>query len=254
MQVKLSAVIITFNEEKNIERCLQSLQAVADEIVVVDSFSTDQTEEICKKFNVRFIQHPFEGHVEQKNWAKDQATFDHILSLDADEALDEKLIASILHTKNNWKHDAFQMNRRTNYCGKWIKHSGWYPDIKVRLFDRRKGKWGGNNPHDKFIPDASIKIQHLKGDLLHYSYYSREEHLIQIHKFSTIGAQALFKKGVRSSYLKLIIKPIARFIKAYILFKGFLDGSEGFTISRLSAYANFLKYSKLLKLQAGKPI
>ncbi len=254
MQVNLSAVIITFNEEKNIGRCLESLNGVADEIIVVDSFSTDRTEEICRKFGVRFIKHAFEGHVEQKNWAKDQAIHQYILSLDADEALSETLTSSVLSAKNNWAHDAYQMNRRTNYCGKWINHSGWYPDIKVRLFDREKGKWGGNNPHDKFIPDPSVNIQQLKGDLLHYSFYTREEHVQQIHKFSSIGAEALFKKGVKSSYLKLIIKPLARFIKAYLLFKGFLDGSEGFTISRLSAYANYLKYSKLLKLQAGKSI
>lgn len=227
---------------------------VVDEIVVVDSYSTDKTEEICKEFKVNFIQHEFEGHIQQKNWAKEQAASHFVLSLDADEALDENLSASIREVKQNWSADAYSMNRLTNYCGKWIRHTGWYPDVKVRLFDRRKGEWGGLNPHDRFIVNESSSVMHIAGDLLHFSFYTREEHLQQIHKFSTIGANALLQKGVKSSWLKILIKPLARFIKAYLIFKGFLDGKEGFTISRLSAYANYLKYTKLLKLQKGGTI
>ncbi len=249
MQVKISAVIITFNEEKNIERCLKSVSVVADEIVVVDSYSTDKTESICKAFNVRFIQHEFIGHIEQKNWAKDQAAHDYILSMDADEALDDQLCESILEAKNNWSFDSHRMHRLTNYCGQWIHHSGWYPDIKVRLFDRRKGKWGGRNPHDKYLPVKGARIGYLKGDILHYSFYTRKEHIKQIHYFSDIASKAMFEKGKRSSYLKIVMKPFARFVKAYILNRGFLDGKAGFTISRLSAYANYLKYTKLLKMQ-----
>jgi glycosyltransferase involved in cell wall biosynthesis len=252
MQVKLSAVIITFNEEKNIERCILSIKDIADEILVVDSFSTDETQAICKKYGVRFIQHAFDGHIEQKNRAKALAANEHILSLDADEALGEELKMSILEVKSDWQYDAYKMNRLTNYCGQWIHHSGWYPDTKIRLFDRSKGKWGGTNPHDKFIPQKRASISHLKGDILHYSYYNRDEHLKQIESFSSIGAQALFNKGKKSNWLKIVIKPLARFIKAYILHLGFLDGAAGFTISRLSAYANYLKYVKLKKLQAGE--
>lgn len=254
MQVKVSAVIITFNEEKNIERCLASVSKVADEIIVVDSFSTDGTEEICKKYDVKFIQHEFIGHIEQKNWAKDQATHDYVLSLDADEALDNELKNAILATKENWQFQAYRMNRLTNYCGQWIHHSGWYPDTKTRLFDRRYGHWGGTNPHDKYLPIKAEKVGFLKGDILHYSFYTRTEHLQQIEKFSTIGSKALFEKGVKSSIAKIIVKPIARFIKAFFVHKGFLDGSAGFAISRLSAYSNYLKYSKLRTLhqQAAK--
>lgn len=249
MQVKLSAVIITYNEEKNIERCLQSIYGVVDEIIVVDSFSTDDTELICKKFDVRFIQHEFVGHIEQKNWAKDQAAHDYVLSLDADEALDDELKTSIQAAKDDWKLEAYKMNRLTNYCGQWIYHSGWYPDTKTRLFNRKKGVWGGINPHDKFIPSRPEKIGFLNGKLLHYSFYTREEHLQQIEKFSTIGSKALFEKGVKSSSLKIFLKPLARFIKAFFIHKGFLDGYAGFTISRLSAYSNYLKYKKLKELQ-----
>ena len=165
MEVELSAVIITFNEERNIRRCIESVLEVVDEIVVVDSFSTDKTKTICQEYNVRFIEHPFEGYIEQKNWAKSQATHNCILSLDADEALDGRLKESILKIKSDWKY-AYKMNRLTNYCGKWIHHSGWYPDTKLRLFDRREGDWGGINPHDKFIVKNSEKVKHLEGDIL----------------------------------------------------------------------------------------
>ena len=140
MEVQISAVIITFNEEKNIERCLQSLQGIVDEIVVVDSFSKDQTKSICEKYNVKFVEHAFEGHIEQKNYAITQASYPYVLSLDADEALDETLKSSILKVKKNWTHDGYSMNRLTNYCGSWIKHCGWYQDTKLRLWDARKGE------------------------------------------------------------------------------------------------------------------
>ena len=132
---KLSVVIITFNEEKNIARCLASIENIADDIVVVDSFSTDKTEQICLKFKVRFIQHKFEGHIQQKNWALQHAKYPHVLSLDADEALDEKLKSQIESIKGNWIADGYTMNRLTNYCGQWIKHCGWYPDKKLNNYD-----------------------------------------------------------------------------------------------------------------------
>ena len=254
MQVKLSAVIITFNEEKNIERCIGSLTEVADEILVVDSFSTDATKEICKRYEVRFVEHEFEGHIQQKNWAKSQAKYDCVLSLDADEAIDEILKSSIVQVKNNWKYDSWKMNRLTNYCGQWIRHSGWYPDRKIRLFDRNKGEWGGQNPHDTFIPINKNDVGFLKGDILHYSFYTKEQHLNQIDYFSTIAAKALFENGKRSSILKSLVKALARFIKTFLIKKGFLDGNAGFTIARLSAYANYLKYVKLKKLQKGEKI
>lgn len=245
---KISATIITFNEEKNIERCLKSLQDVADEIVVVDSYSTDKTEEICSKYHVKFFKNPFEGHIEQKNYAITLATYPHILSLDADEALSPKLKESILKVKNNWSADGYYFNRMTNYCGKWIKHSGWYPDRKLRLWDSRKGKWGGVNPHDKFLMEKGSEEQHINGDLLHYSYGSYSEHVIQIDKFSTIQANEMFKKKKSISILIIIIKPFFKFIRHYFLKLGFLDGFAGFIISINSAYGQFLRYIKLKHL------
>ncbi len=190
--VKLSVVIITFNEERDIERCIKSVKNLADDLVIVDSFSTDKTEEICKKYDLRFIQHKFSGHIQQKNWAITQAKYSHILSLDADEALSEELTKSIKKAKDNWEFDAYYFNRLNNYCGKWIKHTSMYPDRKLRLWDSRKGSWGGINPHDKFILNKNATSKFLKGDLLHYVFYSFEEHVKKNDYFSTIAAKELF--------------------------------------------------------------
>lgn len=247
--IPLSVVIITFNEEKNIGRCLDSVKEVADDIVVVDSFSTDKTKEICDSRGVRFVQHKFDGHIEQKNWAITQAKYSYVLSLDADEALSKELKQSILAVKRNWTHDGYYMNRLTNYCGKWIYYCGWYPDRKLRLFDSRKGKWGGTNPHDRyemFDGDKSTKL--LRGDILHYSYYTIEDHYRQVEYFTTIAANAYFNNRQTVSLIKLFASPVVKFIHDYFIKLGFLDGAAGFTISRISAYATFLKYKKLRSL------
>lgn len=246
----LSVVIITFNEEHNITRCLESIKDIADEIVVVDSFSRDRTKEICLSYGVKFIEHPFEGHIEQKNFAITQATHPFILSLDADEAPDEKLRRSILEVKSNKKCDGYKMNRLTNYCGKWIRHSGWYPDTKLRLWDSRKGAWTGINPHDRYEMEEDSKICFLKGDILHYSYYSIDQHYKQLRYFSDIGAKALFNKKKKATIVKRFLSPAFKFVKNYFFKLGFLDGYYGFTVCRLSAYETYLKYRKLKDLES----
>ena len=242
---KISIVIITLNEERNIGRCLASVQSVADEIVVLDSFSTDATEEICRNYKVRFLQHKFEGHIQQKNRAIQLATHDWVLSLDADEALDEQLIKEILRVKDNLSADGYKFNRMTNYCGQWIKHSGWYPDVKLRFWNRNKGSWGGNNPHDKVIMNEGSRIEHLKGNMHHYSYYTIDEHHKQNDYFSTIGAQVLYKKGKKSSIFKAFYKAAWMFFRNYFFKKGFLDGKYGFIICKLTASGTYAKYQKL---------
>ena len=245
---KLSVVIITFNEEKNIARCIQSAKAVADEIIVLDSFSTDKTEEICHSLGgVTFIQHAFDGHIEQKNRAITYATNPYVLSLDADEALDETLTKEIIAVKANWQHDGYTMNRLTNYCGHWVKHCNWYPDKKLRLWDSRLGAWTGTNPHDKYELTTD-NIKHLKGDILHYSYYSVEDHYKQVNYFTDIASKAYYKKNKKAPIYKLIANPIAKFIDHYILHAGFLDGKSGYLISKISAYATYLKYKKIRAL------
>jgi len=246
--VKISGVIITYNEEKNIERCLNSLQTVCDEIVVVDSFSTDRTKEICLQYAVNFIEHEFEGFTEQKNFALDQCKFDKVLSLDADEALSDRLKTSILEAKEEWTADAFKFNRLTNYCGKWIKHGDWYPDTKVRLWNKKEGKWDGLNPHSSVHLNPRTITQHLKGDLLHYSYYSMQEHIERSIKYALISAEALKNQGKRSSLFKIIGSSSLRFLQDYILRLGFLEGVYGLVICTTNAYTTFLKYAYLREL------
>ncbi|MGM0473614.1 MAG: glycosyltransferase [Bacteroidota bacterium] len=245
MKVSISAVIITFNEERNIRRCLESLRGVADEIVVVDSYSTDKTGEICRQFGARFIQHRFSGHIEQKNWAILQASYPRILSLDADEALSDRLRESIFRAKENWTHDGYYFNRLTNYCGRWIRHTSWYPSRKLRLWDARQGSWGGFNPHDRFYLNKGASRRFLKGDILHYSYYSLSEHLEKMNSFSTILARSYFERGRSVYILSIILHPLWRFIKDFLLRTGFLDGYYGFIVSVNSAHEVFLKYVKL---------
>ncbi len=245
MKVRISAVIITYNEERNIQRCLESLEGVADEIVIVDSYSTDRTEELSRSFNVKFIRHRFTGHIEQKNWAILQASFPYILSLDADEALSAELRASILKVKENWTHDGYYFNRLTNYCGKWIRHTSWYPSRKLRLWDARKGNWGGFNPHDRFYLRRGATRMFLKGNIFHYSYYTISEHLVQINKFSTILARSYYERGRRVYFFSIVLHPLWRFIKDFFIKTGFLDGYYGFIVSVNSAHEVFLKYVKL---------
>lgn len=246
--IELSVVIITFNEERNIEKCILSLKDTADDIVVVDSFSTDKTEEICNKHKIRFIKHAFEGHIQQKNWAISQAKFPHVLSLDADEILSDELKKSIAEVKKNWQHDGYSFNRLTNYCGSWIRHCGWYPDVKLRLWDSRKGSWTGENPHDCYVLQPGSTQKHIAGDLFHYSYYSIADHITQVNKFTDIAAKELFRKGRKSYITDIILRPVWKFKRDYIFKLGFLDGYNGFVICMISAHAAFLKYAKLRQL------
>lgn len=240
--VKLSAVIITFNEEKNIGRCIDSIKDLADEILVVDSFSKDNTLEICNQKGARIIQNKFEGHIQQKNYALSQATNDWVLSLDADEALTDELKQSIHAILQNPSKKGYRFNRLTNYCGKWVKHCGWYPDSKLRLVNRNFAQWGGINPHDKLQLSLGLDEGFLSGDLLHYSYYTKEDHYRQIEYFGQIAAQEAIKKGEKVGVLKVMIKVIAQFIKSFILKFGFMDGITGLKISYRSAFATYRKY------------
>ncbi|WP_296381633.1 glycosyltransferase family 2 protein [Winogradskyella sp.] len=247
--IKLSAVIITYNEERNIENCLQSLVNVADEIVVVDSFSTDKTKSICQQYNVKLVEQKFLGYIEQKNFALTQANYDHVISLDGDESLSEALQNSILELKTNWGFDGYYCNRLNNFCGQWIKHSDWYPNKKLRIFNKTKANWTGINPHDhiELNPNTS-KTGHLKGDILHKTYQSYSEFNQKTEYFSTIAAKAYFDKGKKAPVWKIIFNPTWAFFKAYFSRLGFLDGFNGLVICIQTANITFLKYSKLREL------
>jgi glycosyltransferase involved in cell wall biosynthesis len=252
--IKLSAAIITYNEEKNIQRCLESLQDIADEIVVVDSYSTDKTRSICEEFGVRFIEHPFQGHIEQKNYALDQCQYEYVLSLDGDEALSEELKKSILAVKNDWQGEGYFFNRLTNYAGHWVRHCGWYPDQKLRLVKRDLARWKGVNPHDILTLDSGQQGKWIAGDLLHYSYDSVTDHINQTNRFTTISAQAYYKLGKRSGLLKILTRPLLKFLRDYFFKKGFLDGHYGLVICSINGLSAFLKYTKIYELEKNKDI
>lgn len=247
----LSVVIITFNEEKNIGRCLDSVQEVADEIIVLDSFSQDHTAEIAKSKGAKIHQQEFQGYGRQKNDALDYCSHDMVLSLDADEALSKPLVEAILAAKKSDGIDAYSMNRCTNYCGKYIRHGSWYPDRKVRLFNRKMAKWKNSAIHEKVEVFPEARIKHLDGDILHYSFNNITEHVAQNNKFSTISAQTLFATGKRTSLFKVIVNPLWAFFHSYFLRLGFLDGWLGFIIAINIAHLTFLKHAKLMTLQAG---
>jgi glycosyltransferase involved in cell wall biosynthesis len=244
--IRLSVVVITLNEEKNLERCLQTVNYIADEILVVDSGSADQTLAIAEKYKARVIHQPFLGYVEQKNFATEQAINDWIFSIDADEAISPELEASIKAIKNKQEFPAYRLSRLTNYCGSWIRHCGWYPDKKVRLYDRTKGSWRGDRIHERWeLNDYHGKIGDLRGDLRHYSYYTISDHLKQIEKFSEILAQSAVERGRQSSLFDVWARPKWKFITDYIIRLGFLDGYAGYLVCKYSAFATFVKYSKI---------
>ncbi len=246
---KLSIVIICFNEEHNIGRCIDSVKGIADEIVVLDSYSTDQTVRIAEEKGAIVKQQAFKGFIEKKNDALDLASHHYVLSLDADEALDETLRDSILKEKEKFSSVAYRMNRCTNYCGQFILHGSWYPDRKLRLFDKRIARWGGTNPHDRIELSRDTEIRHLKGDILHYAYMSIADHVAQNNKLSTMAAKALFEKGKRTRRLNIIVNPFWSFIQSFLIRAGFMDGFFGFVIAVQIAHMTFLKHSKLYLIQ-----
>lgn len=243
--IKLSVIIITLNEEEKIERCIRSVQPIADEIVVVDSLSTDKTISIAEKLGARIVSQSFLGHVEQKNFATVQAHYDWVLAIDADEELSDSLQASIKKVKESPQQQAYHFNRLNNYCGKWIRHGAWYPDRKIRLYNRNVGSWKGENPHDKWLPDnASERIGFLKGDLLHYSYSSVSDHIQRVEKYSDIAARQKVAKGQSCSKTKIWLGPKWKFFKDFVIKMGFMDGYWGYVVCRINALENFVKYTK----------
>lgn len=235
--ISLTAVVITFNEERNIARCLSSLQAVADEIIVLDSFSTDQTPGIAASFpKVRLYSAAWLGYSASKNYANSLASNDWILSLDADEELSETLINSLLTWKHGLNPTPAGFNRLTNYCGQWIRHCGWYPDFKFRVFNRQQFQWKGEI-HEVLFPLSGVffKPDFLQGNCLHYSYYSPEEHLKQTEKFSRLWALQAYQQGKKYSVTKRYLGPFIRFLRDFLLKGGILDGKSGFKICLVSA-------------------
>ncbi len=247
---KLSVVIIAFNESHRIARCIRSVLDVADEILVVDSFSEDDTCEIAEALGAVVIREKFRGYVEQKNFAMSRATGDLILSLDADEAIDQSLQEEIKTIKKSDEEElVYQIDRFNCYAGKWIYHGAWNPDYKIRLFSPESGRWEGLNPHDRFQPATGIRTKKLKGKILHWSYDSVAAHESKIQNFARLGANSYFVAGKRAFWWNPLISPLFRFVRDYFFKAGFLDGSAGFTIAWLTAREVRLKYQILRDLQ-----
>jgi glycosyltransferase involved in cell wall biosynthesis len=245
----LSAVIITRNEARNIGRCLASLEGVCEERIVVDAESTDDTRAIAERHGARVVVRGWTDYSDQKNFANGLASHPYVLSLDADEELSSELRASLFALKRKGFSGAYAMDRLTNYCGTWVRHGGWYPDTKVRLFDRNTAHWAGAHVHETLELAPGTRATLLEGDLLHYSYPSIPDHLERIERYSDLHARKLMAAGKRAGPVKLWGSPIAKFLQGYVLQLGFMDGRAGWDIARLSAKAVHLKYTKLNALR-----
>lgn len=242
---KISACIISYNEEEKIEDCLRSLDGLVDEIIIVDSLSTDKTLKIAEKYTDKIYHQKFLGHVEQKNIAVEKASNNWILSLDCDERLTEELKCSILNIKTSLENaDAYKVSRRTFYVYRWLNHC-WYPDQKIRLFNKKSANWAGTNPHDH-VEVSGNNIVTLKGDLLHYSFNSISEHMRTIDLFTEIGADEIIKRNKKVSILSPWTHGLWTFLKLYLFKRGFMDGYAGLVVAVLSAVHAFVKYNKVL--------
>ena len=246
--MQISAVLITRNEEDCIEDALRSLEGVADEIVVVDSHSTDRTVRIARKYTDRVVERTWTNYADQKNYANAQARHLWILSLDADEKLSPELRAEIIALKGGPPPDCpgFSMPRRVFYLGRWIRHSGWYPDRRIRLFRRDAARWEGAFVHESLVLDGDARP--LSGDILHFTYRHISDHVERINAFSELGAQKLYAARKKARWAQLAFLPPARFLKSYIVRLGFLDGFAGLVVSVLNGYAIFLRYAKLREI------
>ncbi len=252
--MRISAAIITLDEEENLGRCLASLRGVADEVVVVDSGSTDGTERIAREGGATFVAQAWLGYGPQKTLAAERASHEWILSLDADEALSDELRASILRLKDGGpRADAYEVNRLNWYCGRFLRHSGWYPDRKVRLWRRGAARWADASIHELAEVAPGMRVERLRGDLLHYTIRDRAQHLRTIERFTTLSAESLLRAGKEGDAWKRFVSPAATFLRGYLLKAGFLDGRAGWDVCRLSAYATWLKYEKLRRLAARPP-
>lgn len=235
---KLSVTIISLNEEKKIGKALESVKW-ADEIIVVDSGSSDKTLEICKKYTDKVFHNDWPGYAAQKNFATDKANHDWILSIDADEEVTPELAFEIKETLKAPQAPAYALPRHVFYLGRWINFSGWYPDHKVRLFHRDKAKWTGNHVHETVEVSGSVK--YLLSDLNHYTFDTVEDHINTMNKYTSLETGSDKKSG----YFEILFRPPFAFFKSYILKQGFRDGFPGLIIGLTTACHVFLKYTKL---------
>ena len=249
--IKLSVVIITLNEEDRLEESLKSCFDIADEIVVLDSFSTDKTCEIAAKYGAKIYKNKFIDYGSQKNVALDKAENEWILNLDADERVSDRLKKEILEfkQKENIPVDGYRINRKTFYMGRWIKHSGWYPDRKLRLFRKSKSRWQGRI-HEALVLNGSHS--RMVGDILHYTYRDMTDHINRLNKYSRMQARDIADKGKKFLYLRSLLLPPVTFMRFYIWKLGILDGFPGLVIALVSSWATAMKYLKAIEVKRDR--
>lgn len=245
---KISACVITFNEERKIHRCLGSLKW-CDEIVVLDSMSTDRTVEICRRFTDRVFQNEWLGYVAQRNMVRQMSLYPWVLFLDSDEEVSDALRDEIIaeFERGTGDYVGYEFPRRVYYVGKWIRHGEWYPDIKLRLFKKACGRTEGEEPHDRLVVNGPVK--RLKNPVWHYTHNDIKDHMDTLNKFSSITAQQRYVQDKPFRWVDLLFRPMLRFLRGYFLRGGFMDGSHGFIIAVLSAYGAFAKYAKLWEMK-----
>jgi glycosyltransferase involved in cell wall biosynthesis len=248
VQPTVSAIVVCFNEERNIGACLDSLRW-CDEIVVVDSFSTDRTVEICRQYTERVVQRKWAGYRDQKAFAHSLATKEWVLLVDSDERVSPELRDEIKESlaSYNGACAGFSVPRLLFYLGRWWWRGGWYPDADVRLFRRDRATWGGNDPHEKILVDG--KVRRLRNPLYHFSYRDIEDHIQRINRFTSILSQELSNEKKRWRLSDALLRPAFRFFRSYVLQRGFLEGFAGFYVALTSAVYVFLKYAKLWELE-----
>ena len=244
----LSIVVMTYNEEDNIVQCLQSVQNLGNEILVLDSYSTDHTVELAYQMGARVVQYPFDSYADQRRRMIQLANYDWILTLDADEYLSEELRSSILECIQQNSFDAYTSRRRSRIGDTWLKHGSWYPDVKIRMFDRRKVSVAGYDVHETLVPVGEARIGHLEGDLMHHADESITTRIQKVNMYSTRAAEGLYKQGRRWSHWKIAFKPVIRFIKVYFMRLGILDGYYGYIVARSEAQYVWLREVKLWEL------
>jgi glycosyltransferase involved in cell wall biosynthesis len=249
--MRISATVITFNEEHNIADALKSLRW-ADEIIVVDSESNDRTLEIARQFTDRIFVNPWPGYAAQKNFAAAQARFDWIFNLDADERVSDELAREIDRLSQQQELDTagYEMPRKTYYLGRWIRHSGWYPDLKLRLYRRGSGGFQGDYVHESV--KVSGKIERLKGEILHYTVRYVSEHHTRLDRYTTLAAEEQIERGEDVSFASLLLSPAIAFIRSYIIRLGFLDGIPGLAIAYFAAHYVFLKKLKVWEARQSR--
>ncbi len=242
-KLQISGVVITFNEEREIARCIETLLKVCDEIIVIDSFSTDQTQSICKSYGVRFFQENWKGYSKTKNLGIQHSKNDWILSLDADESLDDEAIKSIKAIKDNTTIDTvFSVKRKNFYENTWIKYCGWYPDTKIRLFHKDTATWKGDYVHETLTFDSSVRVSMLDGNILHHTIRDRSHHSETVHKYAKLAASKAKATGKHITFGKALLSSVSHFIKIFFFKKGLLHGNIGFKIASMSAYSKWLRY------------